>query len=438
MRKTKLVVSAAAVSMMAALALSGCGGGTTESAAANGESSSAEGAKTITVWAWDVALKQLQAAAEKYKETNPDVEFVFEEMGTDQIYTKLATTLSTGNGLADVILLEGEQVSGYASKYPEGFAELSDIVSSDDFLPVKMGEVTVNDKIVGFPWDAGPVAVFYRTDYFEQAGVNAEDIQTWDDFIEAGKKIEATCTTPSGEPVKMLPISPNSSGFYRLLLTENKGSFFDAEGNTIVNSAESVEAMEIAKKIYDSGIAYNYADWSEYEGVVVNETVATIPEAVWMMGTIKDKGPEQSGKWGVMPLPAFPGKEAAGSTNGGSNIVIPAVSANVDTAKDFVQFALTDVQLQVDGFVNYGLFPSYIPAYEDPTFSEPDEYFGGQNIYEIFIELGKTVPAVNYTENFNEALSAAGATCAQVYLEGADPTEALESLQTDLVSKFGK
>ena len=89
--------------------------------------------------------------------------------------------------------LEGEQVSGYASKYPEGFAELSDIVSSDDFLPVKMGEVTINDKIVGFPWDAGPVAVFYRTDYFEQAGVNAEDIQTWDDFIEAGKKIEATC-----------------------------------------------------------------------------------------------------------------------------------------------------------------------------------------------------------------------------------------------------
>ena len=236
----------------------------------------------------------------------------------------------------------------------------------------------------------------------------------------------------------MLPVSPNSSGFYRLLLTENKGSFFDAEGNTIVNSAESLEAMEMAKKIYDSGIAYNYADWSEYEGVVVNETVATIPEAVWMMGTIKDKGPEQSGKWGVMALPAFPGKEASGSTNGGSNIVIPAASASVDAAKDFVKFALTDIDLQVEGFVNYGLFPSYIPSYEDPTFSEPDEYFGGQEIYGIFIDLGKTVPAVNYTENFNEALSAAGAACARVYLEGAAPSEALESLQTDLVSKFGK
>lgn len=438
MRKTKLMVSAAALSMMAALALTGCGGGTSESAAAEGGETAAEGGTTLTVWAWDVALKQLQASAEKFQETHPDVQFDFVEMGTEQVYTKLATTLSTGKGLADIVYLEGEQVSGFASKYPEGFADLSDIVNPDDFLPVKMGEVTINDKIVGFPWDAGPVAVFYRRDYFEQAGVNAEDIQTWDDFIEAGQKIMETCTTPNGEPVKMLPISPNSSGFYRLLLTENQGSFFDAEGNTVVNSAASIEAMELAKKIYDSGIAYNYADWSEYEGVVVNETVATIPEAVWMMGTIKDKGPEQSGKWGVMSLPAFPGKEAAGSTNGGGDLTIPAAGENVEIAKEFLQFAMTDEQLLVDGFVNYGLFPAYIPVYENEAFSEADEYFGGQNIYEIFIELGKTVPAVNYTENFNEALSAAGAACSRVYLEGADPTEALESLQTDLVSKFGK
>ena len=431
MKKRNLLASAVALTAAATFALTGCGGGNSASA------ESGDG-NTVTVWAWDVALKQLQEASEKFKETHPDVEFVFEEMGTDQIYTKLATTLSTGKGLADVILLEGEQVSGYATKYPEGFADLSDIVNEDDFLDVKIGEVSANGKIVGFPWDAGPVALFYRRDYFEQAGVNAEDIKTWDDFIEAGKKVMETCTTPSGEPVKMLPIAPNGSNFWRLILTENGGSFFDAEGNTVVNSPEALEAMEMAKKIYDSGIVQNYTDWAEYEGVVVNESVATIPEAVWMIGTIKDKGPEQSGKWGVIDLPAFPGKEPAGSTNGGSDIVIPATSASLDVAKEFVQFALTDQQLQVDGFVNYGLFPSYIPSYEDPTFSEADEFFGGQKIYETFIKLGQTVPSVNYTENFNEALSAAGSACSKVYLEGEDPETALNDLQNGLVSKFGK
>ena len=431
MKKRNLLASAVALTAAAAFALTGCGGGNSASA------ESGDG-NTITVWAWDVALKQLQEASEKFKETHPDVEFVFEEMGTDQIYTKLATTLSTGKGLADVIQIEGEQVSGYATKYPDGFADLSDIVNEDDFLDVKIGEVSANGKIVGFPWDAGPVALFYRRDYFEQAGVNAEDIKTWDDFIEAGKKITETCTTPSGEPVKMLPIAPNGSNFWKLILTENGGSFFDAEGNTIVNSPEAMEAMEMAKKIYDAGIAQNYSDWAEYEGVVVNENVATIPEAVWMIGTIKDKGPDQSGKWGVIDLPAFPGKDPAGSTNGGANLVIPSTSPNLDIAKEFVEFALTDQQLQVDGFVNYGLFPSYIPVYDDPTFSEPDEFFGGQKIYETFIKLGQTVPSVNYTENFNEALSAAGSACSKVYLEGEDPKTALDELQNDLVSKFGK
>ena len=416
--------------MVAALSLTGCGGG--------GDKKEAESDNTITVWAWDVALKQLQASAEKFKETHPDVEFQFEEMGTEQIYTKLATTLNTGKGLADVILLEGEQVSGYASKYPDGFADLSDIVNKDDYLPVKMGEVTVNDKVVGFPWDAGPVALFYRTDYFEQAGVNPEDIKTWDDFIEAGKKVTATCKTPSGEPVKMLPIAPNGSNFWKLLLTEKGAGYFDAEGNTAVNSPEALECMEMAKKIYDADIALNYTDWAEYEGVVVNQSVATIPEAVWMIGTIKDKGPDQSGKWGVMSLPVFPGDEPSGSTNGGSDIVIPAASANVDIAKEFVQFAMTDVDLQADGFVNYGLFPSYIPAYDAEVFTEPDEFFGGQKIYETFIELGKKVPAVNYTENYNEAMKAAGSACAKVYLEGQDPKTVLEDLEKDLVSKFGK
>lgn len=430
MKKTKLFVSAAAISMVAALSLTGCGGG--------GDKKEAESDNTITVWAWDVALKQLQASAEKFKETHPDVEFQFEEMGTEQIYTKLATTLNTGKGLADVILLEGEQVSGYASKYPDGFADLSDIVNKDDYLPVKMGEVTVNDKIVGFPWDAGPVALFYRTDYFEQAGVNPEDIKTWNDFIEAGKKVTATCKTPSGEPVKMLPIAPNGSNFWKLLLTEKGAGYFDAEGNTAVNSPEALECMEMAKKIYDADIALNYTDWAEYEGVVVNQSVATIPEAVWMIGTIKDKGPDQSGNWGVMSLPVFPGDEPSGSTNGGSDIVIPAASANVDIAKEFVQFAMTDVDLQADGFVNYGLFPSYIPAYDAEVFTEPDEFFGGQKIYETFIELGKKVPAVNYTENYNEAMKAAGSACAKVYLEGQDPKTVLEDLEKDLVSKFGK
>ena len=54
MKKHRLITSAAMLTMAAALTLSGCGGSTT---GAGSESASAEGGSTITVWAWDVALK---------------------------------------------------------------------------------------------------------------------------------------------------------------------------------------------------------------------------------------------------------------------------------------------------------------------------------------------------------------------------------------------
>ena len=139
-----------------------------------------------------MALKQLEEAGKVYQESHPDVELKFEEMGTDQIYKKLSTSLATGNGIADIICIEGEYLVGYADKFPEGFLDLSDIVDEKDFLPSKISEVKYNDKIQAFPWDAGPEALFYRTDYFEEAGVDAASLKTWEDLIEAGKKIEAT------------------------------------------------------------------------------------------------------------------------------------------------------------------------------------------------------------------------------------------------------
>ena len=424
MKKTKLFVSAAAISMVAALSLTGCGGG--------GDKNAAESDNTITVWAWDVALKQLQASAEKFKETHPDVEFQFEEMGTEQIYTKLATTLNTGKGLADVILLEGEQVSGYASKYPDGFADLSDIVNKDDYLPVKIGEVTVNDKVVGFPWDAGPVALFYRTDYFEQAGVNPEDIKTWDDFIEAGKKVTATCKTPSGEPVKMLPIAPNGSNFWKLLLTEKGAGYFDAEGNTAVNSPEALECMEMAKKIYDADIALNYTDWAEYEGVVVNQSVATIPEAVWMIGTIKDKGPDQSGKWAIVNMPKLDGID--GATNyancGGASWAVSSNCKNTELAFDFLKSTFgSSVELYDDLLPNAGAISSYLPAAESDVYNQPSEFYGGQTVYKDIVEFAGKVPAFDCGAYYSDVRSALTDAVTNIVQNNADIDSEMQNAQ---------
>ena len=417
---------ALALAMTASAVLTGCGGS---------KKKAEDGEKVLTVWAWDVALMQLQEAAEVYQKDHPDVKFEFEEMGTDQIYKKLSTSLATGNGIADIIAIEGDVLVGYADKFPEGFLDVSDAVNADEFLASKLAEVTYKDKVHAFPWDAGPVGMFYRTDYFEQAGVNPEDIQTWDDLIEAGKKIEAACKTPSGDPVKMIPVDPKKSSLYSLIRGEFGIGVFDEDGNPIVDDERSISAMKMADKIYDSGVALNYNGWDEYEQTVVNESVACIPEAVWMIGTIKDKGPQTEGKWSVMDIPKIEGGEYSCS-NGGSDLAINAKTDYPEEAKDFVKFAMTDTTLQASGFEKYGLYPSYIPSYEEEVFQKGDAFFGEGNVYEIFIENGQKVADTPISPNAQEASDAIGVAVSKILLNGEDVEKTMKDLQKELETKF--
>lgn len=425
-RMKRVMAMALALAMTASAVLTGCGGS---------KKKAEDGEKVLTVWAWDVALMQLQEAAEVYQKDHPDVKFEFEEMGTDQIYKKLSTSLATGNGIADIIAIEGDVLVGYADKFPEGFLDVSDAVNADEFLASKLAEVTYKDKVHAFPWDAGPVGMFYRTDYFEQAGVNPEDIQTWDDLIEAGKKIEAACKTPSGDPVKMIPVDPKKSSLYSLIRDEFGIGVFDEDGNPIVDDERSISAMKMADKIYDSGVALNYNGWDEYEQTVVNESVACIPEAVWMIGTIKDKGPQTEGKWSVMDIPKIEGGEYSCS-NGGSDLAINAKTDYPEEAKDFVKFAMTDTTLQASGFEKYGLYPSYIPSYEEEVFQKGDAFFGEGNVYEIFIENGQKVADTPISPNAQEASDAIGVAVSKILLNGEDVEKTMKDLQKELETKF--
>ncbi len=417
--------------MVTATVVTGCGG--------SGESESGGEEAVLEVWAWDVALMQLEEAADAYLEANPDVNvtFDFQEMGTDQIYDKLTTSLATGSGIADIIAIEGTVLASYANKFPEGFLDVSENVSVDEFLPAKVAEVTLNDKVHAFPWDAGPVAMFYRSDYFEQAGVNPDEILTWDDYIEAGKKIEEVCKTPSGDPVKMLPMDPTTSSIYTRLRGMLGVDTFDEEGNPAVDSPESIAAMKEAKRIYDSGIALNYDGWSEYEQSVVNESVATIPEAVWMIGTIKDKAPQTEGKWGVMQMPTMEGATYS-TNNGGANVAINAKTDFPEEAKAFLEFAMKDTEIQASGFEKYGLYPSYVASYDESIFSETDSFFGGENVYQIFIENGQNVAELPTSPDYLEASDSITTAASDIYLNDADVEETLAALQEELESKFGE
>src|SRR6202021_1950556 len=65
-----------------------------------------------------------------------------------------------------------------------------------NMAPTEVDSIKVDGKAVGVHFDQGVVSFFYNKKLFEKAGVKAEDIKSWDDFLAAVKKLKAAGIPP--------------------------------------------------------------------------------------------------------------------------------------------------------------------------------------------------------------------------------------------------
>ncbi|MFB5662663.1 extracellular solute-binding protein [Alteribacillus sp. HJP-4] len=137
---------------------------------------------------------------------------------------------------------------------------------------------------------------------------------------------------------------------------------------------------------------------------MLNGAVATQPDAVWWSGTMVEQMPELSGNLGMFELPAFEKGGNRASNNGGSALAVPEASDNKEAAYVFSEFATTNVDLQITGLKNRGLFPSLSGAYEEEFFNQEQEYFSDQTFYSDFAETVEDIQPINYINLKEEKL----------------------------------
>ncbi len=420
-----------AILMAFALVLAACSGGSGESK----EGANKEGDNKLTAWAWNVNVPVLEAAAEKFKEENPDFELEVVEIGTADVYSKLTTGLQAGGkGLPDIVLMEDDRVQGYLNNFPDSFVNLSEKgfdEHADKFPEYKKHLVTKDDAIYGFPFDGGPTGVFYRTDYFEQAGIKAEDIKTWDDYIEAGKTIKEKVG------VDMLGLDLNGDdGLYRMMLNEQGTFYFDDKSDINFTSEESKKAMEVQKKLKEAGVVKSTVGWDAWVSAMAEGDVATAPSGAWLYGSLTQQAADTKGKWGVMLLPAFEEGGNRASNLGGSNYMLTSAGDNQDLAYDFMEFFSTNDEMQVEA-MNGGLFPSLNTVYDEPVFTEGVEFFGGQPIWTTFADEMENIPGVNYTGDFAVAKDEAVKAQSEI-MSGKAIDDALKAAKDRLANRVGK
>lgn len=349
----------------------------------------------LTVWSWNIAASSLEAVAEKFKEKHPDVEINVQDLGNDQVFDRLlAGCAAGGSGLPDIVSVENHEAEIFWAQFPGCFSDLTELGYTEEiasgFPEFKRTELEVGDAAYAMPWDSGPVVMFYRRDYYDKAGVDPQDIETWADFIQAGKKI-----MEANPGVVMTQADLNGdTEWFRMISNEQGCGYFSNDASAIrVNQPACVATLEAIKDVYDAGLL-KAANWNEKIQSNTAGTAATQMYGGWYEGTIRSTSPEQAGQWGVYLMPSLSEDGPRAANLGGSALAIPAASENKDAAWAFVNYALGTNEGQVTMLREYGLVPSLLSALDAPYVQQEQPFWGGQKIWiDILGTLDKIEPS---------------------------------------------
>lgn len=391
------------------LVLAGCG------------SSEQVGDGVITIWGTpDFDIPIFEEAASIYQEDNPDVQFEFVASPDDVgqvIHTSLAS--NTVEGLPDILSLQDQEAQIYLESYPDAFYPLEDIVNYDDFLDYKEAICTYEGSTYCLPFDVGVAGLFYRTDYFAEAGYSAEDLNniTWDRYFEISEDVY----NKTGHQA----IAYDTNGVKEQIMLQSAGtSYIDDRYENLKDNPALVETVEKDKIIRTSDWAYNSPDWAATLNSVNSGDLASIPAGSWFIDIIKAE-PSQSGKWGMAPVPRLNVEGATNYSNdGGSSLYVVNGTGDEELAADFLANGFNSEELAKNALNESSALLSYIPAIEAGVYDTADEFFGGQHIYQQLADWTLEIPAVTYDAKTTAASSALAALTPD-YISGKITTEQL-------------
>lgn len=171
---------------------------------------------------------------DKYMKEHPDVVIKADVAGDEQTYyTALQTHLAAGSGLKDIQGIEIGRAKELSDTQKDNFVDLAGVAGTDHFLPWKQSQVTTTDKkVIGLGTDIGPMAVCYRKDLFEQAGLptDREEVAKlwegdWTKYVDAGVEFKQKS---KGDKVAFMD---SSSGLFNAMIYGHSQQFYDKRGS---------------------------------------------------------------------------------------------------------------------------------------------------------------------------------------------------------------
>jgi arabinosaccharide transport system substrate-binding protein len=391
--RRRFLRAVAAASGAGVLAACGAPAATTDTATGDPAATAvpgAGGAGPVTLELWTFAnthARWFKKMADEYKKNvNPDFTLNISEIAYTDMHDKLRISLQSGGvGAPDLADIEQGQFGGFLLSENTGLVDLADRLKEYEgqLVAARQALYSYQGKTYGVEHALTPVVLYYRSDLWEEAGVDMNVVKTWDEYIAGAKKLVqgdvAALTFPSHD----------------VLLRQRGGDYFDQDGKVQLDSDLSIETMEWIlalrdeHKIAAQAPAEDPAWWTAVnQGKFVSQVGAD-----WYAGFFKDNAPDLAGKWRAMPLPAFTADGLRTSCHGGTGNCIVSTSQHVEEAWRYMEYSMLSKEGNVQRFLETSLFPPFLPATEDDRLHRQDPYFSNQDLGQVFADLAAAVPA---------------------------------------------
>ncbi len=385
----------------------------------------------ISVFSWSENQYKLGLAG--FKKLYPNVQVKFNTVGYTDAYPKLTDSLKSNTPLADVVQLESEYVEQFAAAYPNAFTNLTSWAGkyARDFDRSKWAQVSVNGRVLAMPVDSAPVGFWYRADLFQKAGIRAENLDTWDQFVNAGSRIVA-----ANPGVKLSYIDLNTETLLRTIVQQQGSFYVNNAGEIAVDNAQTRQGLKVVKRLWDEKLLLSVNGVNGVIGAIKSGKVAALILPIWNASILKQFAPEQAGLWGVTTVPALGPGGGRAAAIGGSNFMIPQDSPNKEAAWAFVEYYTTKGSREA--LAKLGTWPSYLPLLNSGSTEVNDSFFTTPNVYKPFIEVSKRLRVFRYSSDFQKTKDAVAAAQREVLTGNSRVDDALEKATKNLATQTGR
>ncbi|ASU84924.1 ABC transporter substrate-binding protein [Nocardiopsis gilva YIM 90087] len=298
---------------------------------------------------------------------------------------QLTRNIAAGSGLGDVVAIE-EGIVLDVMQSADAFHDLNDYGAGemeDDFLAWKweLGH-TPDGQLLGLGTDIGGMAICYRADYYEEAGLPSDRDEvselwdTWEDFVEVGTEFAES-------DVDAAFVDTTTEFSNAIMRQSGDVMFFDEDGELIIEDSESVAyAWDIAGELIERDLTAELEMWSDdWTAAIQAGAFATMPCPSWMLGQIEENaGEDGEDLWDVAKVPG------GGGNWGGSWLAVPTQTEHPEEAAQLAKF-LTGREGQLGAWKARNNLPSSPELLRsDEVREHTNGYFRDAPVGEIYAE----------------------------------------------------